>query len=80
MHLDISHNDLVENEIQVINEGLNVNHTVYGVHVEGNDGYNDTKGFFHPKKNLQSKNNTLVTSHFTKRIQSIIISLYILIR
>ena len=37
-------------EIELIGEGLKANHTILGIHVEGNQGYYDHKGYLIPKE------------------------------
>ena len=36
-HLDISNNNLNSSSIVNISEGIKLNHTLYGIHVEGNE-------------------------------------------
>jgi len=49
-HLDISYNKFTMEEIELIGEGLKANHTILGIHVEGNQGYYDHKGYLIPKE------------------------------
>jgi hypothetical protein len=37
IHLDLSHNNLRKEDCRVIEEGLNENHTLLGIHMVGND-------------------------------------------
>ena len=48
LHLDISNNDFLTHEIQVMSKGLMENHTILGLHMEGNEGATDAYGFIHP--------------------------------
>lgn len=45
MHMDISYCGLTAEEIEIINEGLNQNHTIYGLHSVGNEAKVDQLGF-----------------------------------
>ena len=45
IHLDISHNNLGKESCSIISQGLASNHTLYGIHVEGNECFIDAKGF-----------------------------------
>lgn len=63
-HLDLSCNYLTEKECEILAEGLKKNHNIYGLHLLGNDGYIDSKGFIHKS----SKSLTIEQSHLTCRI------------
>ena len=45
LHLDLSHNKLGKEDSKIISEALVNNHTLYGLHYDGNYGYIDPKGF-----------------------------------
>jgi hypothetical protein len=45
VHLDISHNNFQAEEIKVMGEGLNKNHTILGIHSSGNECTTDGLGF-----------------------------------
>lgn len=47
-HLDLSQNQLKENDIIVIGEGLKKNHTLLGIHITGNSGKVDAYGQLEP--------------------------------
>ncbi|CAG9323140.1 unnamed protein product [Blepharisma stoltei] len=49
-HVDLSHNGLSLNDAQVLSEGLAHNHTIMGIHMEGNQGIVDALGFVSPSK------------------------------
>ena len=42
IHVDISHNVLRLPEMTIISEGLKENHTIYGLHVIGNEAQVNT--------------------------------------
>ena len=46
LHLDISHNNLDSREIQIMRQGLDLNHHLLGLHTAGNEGTTDALGFF----------------------------------
>ncbi len=48
IHLDLSYNFFDARELSEINEGLNKNHTILGLHIDGNEGWIDSLGFIHP--------------------------------
>jgi translation initiation factor 6 (eIF-6) len=45
LHVDFSNNLFDNEESNIIAEGLNKNHTIYGFHFKGNYGYVDNRGF-----------------------------------
>jgi hypothetical protein len=47
-HLDISFNRIRANECRILAKALETNHTVIGLHVEGNACIIDAEGFLHP--------------------------------
>ena len=49
-HLDISFNRFNFEEITIIAEKLKANHSILGIHVQGNQAKYDHKGYLHPKK------------------------------
>lgn len=51
-HVDISNNYLSSKECQIIGEGLKDNHTIFGIHVQGNDCNVDAKGYLIPVEYL----------------------------
>ena len=49
IHLDFSHNNFDSSELSIISQGLNENRTIYGLHIQGNEGTLDAKGFIIPE-------------------------------
>ena len=45
IHVDIGHNSLKQKEMDVIAEGLKLNHTILGMHLQGNEAQVDSEGF-----------------------------------
>jgi len=45
VHVDISHNSLRWEQMEIIGEGLRTNHTIMGLHVKGNQAEVDSLGF-----------------------------------
>lgn len=45
IHVDLSHNGFDSRELQIISEGLNSNHEILGIHLNGNEGEVDVEGF-----------------------------------
>ena len=52
MHLDFSFNSFKAGDISVIGEALKRNHTIFGLHLMGNDAKIDELGFVSPEKVL----------------------------
>jgi hypothetical protein len=48
LHLDLSQNNFTVMQLEVIAEGLKENHTIMGLHMEGNNCEVDSKGFVRP--------------------------------
>ncbi|CAG9334034.1 unnamed protein product [Blepharisma stoltei] len=63
-HLDLSYNYLTQQECLNIGEGLKKNHTLLGIHLQGNECQVDSKGFIRKRK-IDPK---LETGHLTQRI------------
>lgn len=63
MHLDLSYNYLNENDCRIIGEFLKSNHTLLGIHVQGNECSIDPKGFL-----LVNKKKKVEHSLFSRRI------------
>eukprot|EP00359_Climacostomum_virens_P001679 CAMPEP_0204897674 /NCGR_PEP_ID=MMETSP1397-20131031/869_1 /ASSEMBLY_ACC=CAM_ASM_000891 /TAXON_ID=49980 /ORGANISM="Climacostomum Climacostomum virens, Strain Stock W-24" /LENGTH=860 /DNA_ID=CAMNT_0052065451 /DNA_START=87 /DNA_END=2668 /DNA_ORIENTATION=+ len=66
LHLDISHNNFSLSECKIIAEGLKENHTIYGIHADGNECSIDSRGFLIPMENMPD----IEAGHFFKRILS----------
>jgi hypothetical protein len=48
-HVDLSYNSMDANECQIFGEAIKENHTVWGLHMMGNDCVVDSYGFIRPK-------------------------------
>lgn len=48
IHLDLSHNNFDARELKIMKEGLEKNDTLIGLHIKGNEGTLDSKGFIRP--------------------------------
>ena len=48
IHLDMSHNNMPFIDCEIIADGLKDNHSIYGLHWTGNQGYVDNQGFVIP--------------------------------
>lgn len=46
-HVDISHNKFVKSDIEIISKGMKKNHTIMGIHLDGNECNVDSLGFVH---------------------------------
>jgi hypothetical protein len=56
IHLDISNNMLSKNDCEIIGEALKMNHTILGLHIEGNHGDIDPKGYIFVLDNINTYN------------------------
>ncbi len=54
VHLDLSHNKIKKEDCAVIAEGLAQNHTLWGLHMIGNEGRVDAKGYLIPDKDREA--------------------------
>lgn len=64
LHVDISHNRIDTESCRIISEGLKQNHSLWGLHIMGNEGKVDTKGFL-----LSGKlEHTISMEQFARRI------------
>jgi hypothetical protein len=52
IHLDISHNNISFEDAVHLSQCVKSNHTILGMHVDGNEMYIDSLGFIHPYKKL----------------------------
>jgi hypothetical protein len=48
MHLDLSFNKFTFQDTEIMALGLRKNHTIHGLHFEGNEGRIDSLGFLNP--------------------------------
>lgn len=70
LHLDISHNNIKSEEINTIAKSLELNHSLWGLHIFGNEGYIDSKAFLHPGQRDKREMN-IATEHLAHRINGI---------
>jgi hypothetical protein len=56
-HLNVSHNQMCEEDCRILSKALAVNHTLLGIHVEGNSGFIDSKGFLVPGADMYPNGN-----------------------
>lgn len=54
VHLDMSNNYLGKEDTKIIAEALAQNHTLYGLHYQGNAGYVDSKGFLQVTEDVET--------------------------
>ncbi len=50
-HLNVSHNQMNEGDCAILAKALKKNHTLMGIHVDGNAGFIDSRGFLIPGAN-----------------------------
>eukprot|EP00347_Sterkiella_histriomuscorum_P007903 403347122 len=62
IHLDLSHNGFMDEELETMSEGLKENHTILGLHMMGNEKTTDTFGY------MTLKDNNPGASHIMTRI------------
>ena len=55
VHLDISHNGIKKDACSIISQGILNNHSLFGMHVEGNYCNIDPIGFIQPTNEMQGK-------------------------
>ena len=53
IHVDLSHNGLMDQEIDIISEGLKENHTILGLHMIGNQKSTDAMGYITSRDRTQ---------------------------
>jgi hypothetical protein len=49
IHVNFQHNNLTDDDVKVVAEGLKTNHNILGFHFKGNDGEVDSMGYVHNK-------------------------------
>jgi hypothetical protein len=59
IHVDISYNNLRLNDMKIIGESLVRNHTILGIHIMGNEGEVDKKGFIKASEENLFENNSV---------------------
>ena len=68
LHLDISYNNLNYVDCKAISEHIKNNHTILGIHVDGNDMYTDGFGFVYPIEKSDYKHDHFANSQLFYRI------------
>ena len=68
LHLDISYNNLNYTDAKAISEHIKYNHTILGIHVDGNDMYTDGFGFVYPVEKSDYKHDHFANSQIFYRI------------
>lgn len=62
IHIDISHNNLNYECCKIMAKGLANNHTLIGIHADGNNCLIDSKGFMIPTNNVQSQQSVILST------------------
>jgi hypothetical protein len=60
IHVDLSHNNIPKLDVEIIADGLKDNHSIYGLHMSGNQGYVDNQGFVIPAEDETKADNMIV--------------------
>ena len=68
VHLDISYNNINTVDAKAISEHIKDNHTILGIHVDGNDMWVDELGFVYPIEKSKYKQNHFAQSQIFYRI------------
>jgi len=68
LHLDLSHNNLTKDDCSAIQEGLQENHTLLGLHMVGNEVNTDAQGF------VKDENQDPWVSHIISRLKPTLVS------
>ena len=68
VHLDISYNNINAVDAKAISEHIKDNHTILGIHVDGNDMWVDELGFVYPVEKSKYKQNHFAQSQIFYRI------------
>ena len=68
LHLDLSYNNLNYHDCKAISEHIKYNHTILGIHVDGNDMWVDELGFVYPIEKSKYKQNHFAQSQIFYRI------------
>jgi hypothetical protein len=71
IHVDISYNSLRLYDMKVIGESLKTNHSILGIHIMGNEGEVDKKGFVNAEIENAYENNSIGKVQFLTRINTI---------
>lgn len=67
IHLDISQNKIKAEDMNIVATSLELNHSLWGFHVVGNEAYVDSKGFLHAEKQ-ELNQESLATQHLDHRM------------
>ena len=70
LHLDISYNNINVVDARAISENIKDNHSILGIHVDGNDMYVDELGFVYPIEKSKYKSNHFANSQIFYRISN----------
>ena len=68
LHLDLSYNNINTVDSKAISEHIKDNHTILGIHVDGNDMWVDELGFVYPIEKSKYKQNHFAQSQIFYRI------------
>ena len=68
LHLDISYNNINALDGKAISESIKDNHSILGIHVDGNDMYVDEFGFVYPIEKSNYKQNHFANSQLFYRL------------
>ena len=68
LHLDISYNNINVLDATAISENIKDNHTILGIHVDGNDMWVDELGFVFPIEKAKYKQNHFANSQIFYKI------------
>ena len=68
LHLDISYNNINALDGKAISESIKDNHSILGIHVDGNDMYVDEFGFVYPMEKSNYKRNHFANSQLFYRL------------
>ena len=68
LHLDLSYNNLNYIDCKAISDHIKYNHTILGIHVDGNDMYTDGFGFVYPIEKTNYKHDHFAKSQIFYRI------------
>ena len=66
LHVDMSHNHIPLQDVEIIADGLKDNHKILGFHFIGNGGDIDNQGFMHPQLPYYVSESTIFTRMQTK--------------
>lgn len=68
LHLDLSFNKIGVTDTTIMAEKIRENHTIYGLHFQGNCGRVDSLGFLHV---IDSFNSNLMAQNVSRQIQGV---------